>query len=97
MSSELELLKQRIIELEAENAELRRENIEIPNLRKKILEFYSKRAELMCIMAKTLKMTKEERARRGKIDSFGSITIISPGGGGAIINLRGSSIIGLGG
>ncbi|RIB22418.1 hypothetical protein C2G38_993312 [Gigaspora rosea] len=64
MSSELELLKQHITELEAENAELRKENIEIPDLRRKISEFYGERAELMCIMAETLKMTKEGRARR---------------------------------
>ncbi|CAG8822576.1 17274_t:CDS:2 [Gigaspora margarita] len=63
MSSELKLLKQHITKLEAENAELRKENIEIPDLRKKISEFYGERAKLMCIMAKTLKMTKEERAR----------------------------------
>ncbi|CAG8512332.1 19454_t:CDS:1, partial [Gigaspora rosea] len=63
MSSELELLKQHITELEAENAELRKENIEIPDLRRKISEFYSERAELMCIIAATLKMTKEGRAR----------------------------------
>ncbi|CAG8845956.1 21055_t:CDS:1, partial [Gigaspora margarita] len=40
MSSEFKLLKQRITELEAENAELRKENIEIPDLRRKISEFY---------------------------------------------------------
>ena len=33
----------------------------------------------------------------GKIDGFGSITIISPGGGGAIVNLGGGGIVGLGG
>ena len=32
MSSELEVLKQRITELEAENTELRKENTEIPDL-----------------------------------------------------------------
>ncbi|CAG8845887.1 4587_t:CDS:1, partial [Gigaspora margarita] len=47
MSSELELLKQRITELEAENAEFRKENTEIPDLRRKISEFYGERAELM--------------------------------------------------
>ncbi|CAG8815092.1 26877_t:CDS:2 [Gigaspora margarita] len=64
LKRKLKLLKQRITKLEAENAELRKENIEIPDLRRKISEFYGERAELMCIMAKTLKMTKEERARR---------------------------------
>ncbi|CAG8807008.1 26746_t:CDS:2, partial [Gigaspora margarita] len=63
MSSELELLKQCNIELEAENAELRKENTEIPDLRRKISEFDGERAELMRGIAETLKMIKEERAR----------------------------------
>ncbi|CAG8794431.1 22555_t:CDS:1, partial [Gigaspora margarita] len=63
MSSELELLKQHITELEAENAELGKENIEIPDLRRKFLEFYGERAELMHGIAEALKMTKEERMR----------------------------------
>ncbi|CAG8849955.1 803_t:CDS:1, partial [Gigaspora margarita] len=32
----------------------------------------------------------------GKIDGFGSITIISPESGGAIVNLGDSGIVGLG-
>ncbi|CAG8855793.1 42408_t:CDS:1, partial [Gigaspora margarita] len=32
----------------------------------------------------------------GKINGFGSITIISLGGGGAIVNLGGGGIVGLG-
>src|SRR6266496_6592804 len=52
MSSELEVLKQRIIELEAENAE-------IPDLRKKVSEFDAERAELKYKIAKTLKSTEE--------------------------------------
>ncbi|CAG8743516.1 6017_t:CDS:2, partial [Gigaspora rosea] len=74
MASELEVLKQRITELEAENAELRKENTEIPDLRRKLVEipdlrrkisvFDAERAELMRIIAETLKMTKEERMRR---------------------------------
>ncbi|CAG8828588.1 20531_t:CDS:1, partial [Gigaspora margarita] len=60
----LELLKQRITKLEAENAELRKENTEIPDLRRKISEFYGERAELMRGIAEALKMTKEERMRR---------------------------------
>ncbi|CAG8840733.1 28376_t:CDS:2, partial [Gigaspora margarita] len=55
---------ERNIELEAENAELRKENTEIPNFRRKISEFDGERAELMCGIAETLKMIKEERARR---------------------------------
>ena len=47
MSSELEVLKQRIIELEAENAE-------IPDLRRKISEFDTEKAEFKCMIAKTL-------------------------------------------
>ncbi|KAF0410770.1 hypothetical protein F8M41_008268 [Gigaspora margarita] len=75
MSSELDLLKQRITELEAENAELRKENTEIPDLRRKlaeipdlrrkISEFDAERAELKRRIAEALKMTEEERTRRG--------------------------------
>src|ERR1044072_2179120 len=57
MSSELEVLKQRIIELEAENAE-------IPDLRRKISEFDAERAELKRRIAEILRMTEEERMRR---------------------------------
>jgi regulator of replication initiation timing len=47
MSSELESLKQRITELEAENTELRKENTEIPDLRNKLLSLNNERiAEL---------------------------------------------------
>ena len=57
MSSELELLKQRITELEAENAE-------IPDLRRKISEFDAERAELKRRIAEALRMTEEEKTRR---------------------------------
>ena len=57
MSSELEVLKQHIIELEAENAE-------IPDLRRKISEFDAERAELKRRIAEVLRMTEEERTRR---------------------------------
>src|SRR6266480_478801 len=57
MSSELEVLKQRIIDLEAENAE-------IPDLRRKISEFDAERAELKRRIAEVLRMTEEERTRR---------------------------------
>src|SRR6266542_1955643 len=57
MSSELEVLKQRIIELEVENAE-------ISDLRRKISEFDAKRAELKHRIAEVLRMTEEERTRR---------------------------------
>ncbi|GBB86839.1 hypothetical protein RclHR1_13290007 [Rhizophagus clarus] len=43
MSSELELLKQRITELEAENTELKKENTEIPDLRNKLLSLNNER------------------------------------------------------
>src|SRR5439155_20972523 len=46
MSSELELLKQRIIELEAENAELRKEITEISYLRNKLSVSDAEIAEL---------------------------------------------------
>ncbi|RIA96856.1 hypothetical protein C1645_814904 [Glomus cerebriforme] len=63
MSSELKLLKQRITELEAKNAELRKKNTVISDLRKKISEFDIERAELKCMIAKTLRMTEKERTR----------------------------------
>ncbi|CAG8839263.1 7332_t:CDS:2, partial [Gigaspora margarita] len=66
MSSKLELLKQCITELEAENAELKKENTEIPDLERKLAEIpILKRAELKHRIAKVLKMTEEERTRCG--------------------------------
>jgi hypothetical protein len=62
MPSELELSKQRITELEAENAELRKENTDF---RMKFANFEAERAELKRRIAETLKMTEEERTRRG--------------------------------
>jgi hypothetical protein len=71
MSSELELMKQRITELEAENveiAELRKENAELrkenTDLRMKFANFEAERAELKRRIAETLRMTEEERTRR---------------------------------
>jgi hypothetical protein len=71
MSSELELMKQRITELEAENveiAELRKENAELrkenTDLRMKFANFEAERAELKRRIAKILRMTEEERTRR---------------------------------
>src|ERR1700722_564488 len=57
MSSELELLRQRISELEAENAE-------IPDLRRKISYFDAERSELKRRIAEALRTTEEERIRR---------------------------------
>ncbi|CAB4391238.1 unnamed protein product [Rhizophagus irregularis] len=53
-TSELELLRQRIRELEAENAEM-------PDLRRKISEFDAEKTELKHRIAEALKMTEEER------------------------------------
>ncbi|RGB21799.1 hypothetical protein C1646_777229, partial [Rhizophagus diaphanus] len=71
MSTELELLKQRITELEAENveiAELRKENVELrkenTDLKTKFANFEAERAELKCRIAETLRMTEEERTKR---------------------------------
>jgi chromosome segregation ATPase len=71
MSSELELMKQRITELEAENveiAELRKENAELrkenTDFRMKFANFEAERAELKRRIAETLRMTEEERTRR---------------------------------
>ncbi|RGB22060.1 hypothetical protein C1646_776711 [Rhizophagus diaphanus] len=70
MSSELELLKQRITELEAENVEiteLRKENAELKkkntDFRMKFANFEAERAELKRKIAETLRMTEEERMR----------------------------------
>ncbi|RGB32390.1 hypothetical protein C1646_706788 [Rhizophagus diaphanus] len=56
MLSELELLRQRIRELEAKNAE-------IPDLRRKISMFDAEIAELKRRIAEVLRMTEEERTR----------------------------------
>ncbi|GBC35923.1 hypothetical protein GLOIN_2v1652170 [Rhizophagus irregularis DAOM 181602=DAOM 197198] len=71
MSSELELLKQRITELEAENVEiteLRKENAELrkenTDFRMKFANFEAERAELKRKIAETLRMTEKERTRR---------------------------------
>ena len=62
MSSELEVLKQRIIELEAENAE-------IPDLRRKISEFDAERAELKRRIAKALRVTEEDNKRHDAVNT----------------------------
>ena len=64
MSSELELLKQRITELEAENAELRKENTEIPDLRNKLSVFDAEIAELKRRNVESLRASEEYNERR---------------------------------
>ncbi|GBB97584.1 hypothetical protein RclHR1_30020005 [Rhizophagus clarus] len=64
MSSELELLKQCITELEAENAELRKENTEIRNLRFKLTVSNAEVAELKRRNAETLKSNAQYNERR---------------------------------
>src|SRR5436190_7709203 len=64
MSSELELLKQRITELEAENAELRKENTEISGLRIKLSVSDAEIAELKRRNAETLRSNAEYNERR---------------------------------
>ena len=64
MSSELELLKQRIIELEAENAELRKENTEISYLRNKLSVSDAEIAELKRRNIEFLRANKEYNERR---------------------------------
>src|SRR6185437_16124333 len=71
MSSELEVLKQRIIELEAkndkleaENAELRKENTEISGLRIKLSVSDAEIAELKRSNAEFLRANKEYNERR---------------------------------
>ena len=63
MSSELELLKQRITELEAENAELRKENTEISNLRIKLSVSDAEIVELKRRNAEFLRAKKEYNER----------------------------------
>ena len=64
MSSELELLKQRITELEAENAELRKENTEIRDLRFKLSVSDAEIAELKHRNAETLRSNAEYNESR---------------------------------
>src|ERR1051325_4133378 len=64
MSSDLELLKQRITELEAENAELRKENTEISNLRIKLSVSDAEIAELKRRNAEVLRANREYNERR---------------------------------
>ncbi|RGB42244.1 hypothetical protein C1646_199122 [Rhizophagus diaphanus] len=64
MSSELELSKQRITELEAENAELRKENTVIPDLRNKLSVSDAEIAELKRSNNEFLKANKEYNERR---------------------------------
>ena len=63
MSSSLELLKQRITELEAENAELRKENTEIRDLRFKLSVSDAEIAELKCRSAEVLRANGEYNER----------------------------------
>src|ERR1043165_5104531 len=64
MSSELELLKQRITELEAENAKLRKENTEIRDLRIKLSVSDAEIVELKRRNAETLRSNAEYNERR---------------------------------
>ncbi|RGB21698.1 hypothetical protein C1646_777474 [Rhizophagus diaphanus] len=64
MSSELELLKQRITELEAENTELRKENTEIPYLRNKLSVSDAEIAELKRSNIEFLRANEEYNERR---------------------------------
>ena len=59
MSSELEVLKQRITELEAENTELRKENTEIRDLRFKLSVSDAEIAELKRRNVEALRANKE--------------------------------------
>src|SRR5271154_3979261 len=61
MSSELELLKQRITELEAENTELRKENTEIPYLRNKLSVSDAEIAEIKAEVVKLRDNNEESK------------------------------------
>jgi hypothetical protein len=56
-------LKQRIIDLEAENGKFKAVYAEIPDFRKKISKFDAKKAELKRKITKTLKITEKKRIR----------------------------------
>src|SRR5437763_10439309 len=64
MSSQLELLRQRIIELEAENAELRKEITEISYLRNKLSVSDAEIAELKRRNIEFLRANKKYNERR---------------------------------
>ena len=64
MSSELEVLKQRITELEAENTEHRKENTEIPYLRNKFSVSDAEIAELKRRNVEFLRANEEYNERR---------------------------------
>jgi len=67
MQSEIDLLKQRITELEARNVELETENAEIPELRKKLAEIPELRKKLAEVEARNAELMKqmiEENNRR---------------------------------
>src|SRR6266511_1934741 len=64
MSSELELLRQRINELEAENSKLRKENTVIPDLRIKLSVSDAEIAELKRRNAEVLRANGEYNERR---------------------------------
>ncbi|PKK55524.1 hypothetical protein RhiirC2_858978, partial [Rhizophagus irregularis] len=64
MSTELEVLKQRITELEAENVELRKENTEISYLRNKLSVSDAEIAELKRSNIEFLRANKEHNERR---------------------------------
>ena len=56
MQSEIDLLKQRITELEARNVELETENAEIPELRKKLAEIPKLRKNLAKVEARNVEI-----------------------------------------
>ncbi len=64
MSSELELLKQRITEFKAENAELRKENTMIPDFKIKLSVFDAEVAELKRKSVETLRVNYKYNERR---------------------------------
>jgi hypothetical protein len=63
MLFKFELLKQCIIELEAENTELRKENTVISDLKNKLSIFNTKRAEFKYRIAKALRITEKKRTK----------------------------------
>ncbi len=63
MLSELELLKQHITELEAENVELKKENTVIPDLRIKLSVFDAEVAELKYRNVKVLRVNGKYNKR----------------------------------
>ncbi|CAG8661526.1 9857_t:CDS:10, partial [Gigaspora margarita] len=78
ITSELEVLKQHITELETKNAELRKENTKIHNLRFKLSVSDAEIAELKCRNAKFLRANREYNKKRDAKNDKEAISEVLP-------------------